>query len=78
MDPREQLNAFEQIESAELEVLAVFHSHPTGPFVPSPTDIEESAYQVISIIWSPVDGKWQARGFWIEDGHAAEVPLVVV
>jgi proteasome lid subunit RPN8/RPN11 len=78
MDPKEQLNAFEQIESAGMDVLAVFHSHPTGPPVPSPTDIEEAAYQVISIIWSPVDGEWQARGFWIEDGHAAEVPLAVV
>jgi proteasome lid subunit RPN8/RPN11 len=75
MEPRAQLRAFEQIESAGQEIVAIFHSHPKGPSVPSPTDIKEAAYPVIHIIWSPVGRKWRARGFWIEDGRAAEVPL---
>jgi proteasome lid subunit RPN8/RPN11 len=75
MEPRAQLRAFEQIEAAGQEVLAIFHSHPKGPSVPSPTDIKEAAYPVVHIIWSPVGRKWHARGFWIENGHAAEVPL---
>jgi proteasome lid subunit RPN8/RPN11 len=75
MEPRAQLRAFEQIEAAGQEILAIFHSHPKGPSVPSPTDIKEAAYPVVHIIWSPVGRKWRARGFWIEDGHAVEVPL---
>jgi proteasome lid subunit RPN8/RPN11 len=77
MEPRAQLRAFEQIEDAGQEILAIFHSHPKGPSVPSPTDIREAAYPVVHIIWSPVGRRWNARGFWIEDGRAAEIPLNV-
>lgn len=78
MDPKAQLRAMEQIESEGLEVVAIFHSHPKGPSVPSPTDVAEAAYDVVNIIWSKVGRRWQARGFWIENGHAAEIPLTVV
>lgn len=78
MDPKAQLRAFEQIESEGLEIVAIFHSHPKGPSVPSPTDIAEASYEVVNIIWSKVGRRWQARGFWIEDGHAAEVPIMVI
>jgi [CysO sulfur-carrier protein]-S-L-cysteine hydrolase len=78
MDPKAQLRAMQRIESEGLEIVAIFHSHPKGPSVPSPTDIAEASYDVVNIIWSKVGRRWQARGFWIEDGHAAEVPLTVV
>ena len=78
MDPKAQLRAIEQIESEGLEIIAIFHSHPKGPSVPSPTDIAEAAYRVVNIIWSKAGRRWQARGFWIEAGHAAEIPLTVV
>ena len=77
MDPKAQLRAFAQIEEAGQELLAIFHSHPKGPSVPSPTDIKEAAYAAVYVIWSPVGRRWQARAFWIEAGHAAEVPLNV-
>jgi proteasome lid subunit RPN8/RPN11 len=78
MDPKAQLRAIEHIESEGLDIVAIFHSHPKGPSVPSPTDIAEASYNVVNIIWAKVGRRWQARGFWIEDGHAAEVPLTVV
>jgi proteasome lid subunit RPN8/RPN11 len=71
------LKAFNQIESAGMEVIAIFHSHPNGPDHPSLTDIEESAYPVVNLIWAPRDGDWQARGFWIEAGSFSEVTLRV-
>jgi proteasome lid subunit RPN8/RPN11 len=77
MDPKAQLRAMNQIEAEGLELVAVFHSHPKGPSILSPTDIREVAYPVVNIIWSRVGRRWQARGFWIENGHAAEVPLNV-
>lgn len=78
MDPRAQLRAMEQIEAEGMEILAIFHSHPKGPSVPSPTDIEEAAYPVVNIIWSKAGRRWQARGFWIEAGQVTETPLTIL
>lgn len=78
MDPTEQLNALEWIDSNGLELLAIFHSHPTGPETVSATDIKEAAYPVVNIIWSTNNRSWQAHGFLIEDGRATEVELQIV
>jgi proteasome lid subunit RPN8/RPN11 len=77
MDPHEQLEAFHWIECNGLDLLGIFHSHPTGPGTASVTDIAEAAYEVIHLIWFQDQGRWQARGFWIEDGRASEVPLQI-
>jgi len=76
--PSAQLVAFEQIEQAGMEILAIYHSHPKGPPHPSPTDVEEAYYPVVYVIWSPESERWQARGFWIENGNFIEVPLEIV
>ena len=78
MDPIGQLQAFEWIESNGLDLLAIFHSHPTGPETVSPTDIEDSAYAVVNVILARVDGGWRTRGFWIEDGGFEEVSLEIL
>lgn len=75
MDPIEQLHAFEWIDSQSLDLLGIYHSHPAGPETVSPTDIADSAYNVVQIILSRVEGPWRARGFWIENGGYIEVPL---
>lgn len=77
MDPSEQLRAFDWMESNDLDLVAIFHSHPTGPETASPTDIAEAAYAVVHIILSQMGNQWQARGFWIEDGVAREVTLKI-
>jgi proteasome lid subunit RPN8/RPN11 len=80
MDPSEQLNAFEWIESNGLDLLGIFHSHPTGPETVSPTDIAESAYEVVYVILARVNNKqsWHARGFWIKDEAYNEVTLHII
>jgi proteasome lid subunit RPN8/RPN11 len=72
MNPLEQLRAFEQIESAEEELLAIYHSHPAGPPHPSETDIAEAFYPVYTVILSPDlhAPTWRTRVFWIENGIA--------
>ncbi len=77
MDPYEQLQAFNWIESNGLDLLGIFHSHPAGSDAVSATDIAEAAYEVVHVIWSRNDGHWQPRGFWIENGSVTEVPLQI-
>jgi proteasome lid subunit RPN8/RPN11 len=77
MEAREQLQAFESIETCGLELLAIYHSHPTGPEIPSETDLEESQYEVVNLIWSPREDNWQARAFWLEKNKATEIPVVI-
>ncbi len=78
MDPIEQLNAFEWIDSNGLELIGIFHSHPTGPETVSPTDIAQAAYAVVHVILARVENSWRARGFWIEDGRYGEVDLQIL
>lgn len=78
MDPQQQLDAFESIESRAEELLAIFHSHPAGPETVSATDIAEAAYPVIHIVLARVNGNWRPRAFWIENAQAEEVTLQIV
>ena len=78
MEARAQWRAFERIEAAGMELVAIYHSHPNGPDHPSQTDIAESMYPVAQIIWVRVDGEWQARGFQIEGGKVAEITLELI
>jgi len=77
MDPYEQLQAFEWIESHALQLVGIFHSHPAGPETASATDIAEAAYEGVHIIWSHPHGQWKARGFWLENGQVLEVALLL-
>jgi [CysO sulfur-carrier protein]-S-L-cysteine hydrolase len=75
MDPQEQYNALMWIETNGLDLVGIFHSHPSGPNTVSPTDIAEVAYEVVQIIWSRSNGTWNMRGFWIESGQVTEITL---
>lgn len=77
MDPYEQLQAFEWIDSNGLTLLGIFHSHPTGPETVSATDIAEAAYDVVHIVCSRHDRQWNMRGFTIENGKATEITLLL-
>ena len=63
----------------DFEPLGIYHSHPTGPSVPSPTDVAEAAYPdavyvVISLRTTPPG----VRGFAIVDGEVDEVSINVL
>ena len=78
MEPLVQLYAFDWIETHGLELVGIFHSHPTGPGTPSQIDFDEAAYPVAQVIWSRHGKGWQARGFWIELDQAAEILLQII
>ena len=78
MAAREQLDAFERIDQAGLELVGIYHSHPNGPNRPSPTDIAEAFYpEAVHLIWAPQDGVWSCRAFRIQEGHLQEVNLTM-
>ena len=76
VEPKEQLDIFNEIEEQGWDLLAIYHSHPNGPPYPSTTDIQEAYYpEAIYLIWAQTGGKWIYNGFLIQDGKFAEVPV---
>jgi proteasome lid subunit RPN8/RPN11 len=78
MDPHEQLDAFNFIERECWELIAIYHSHPTGPSSPSVTDINEAYYpEVLYLIWSQETEEWDCRAYKILDQKAIELPVII-
>jgi proteasome lid subunit RPN8/RPN11 len=64
MEPRAQVDALLDLEAHELELLAIYHSHPSGPPGPSATDAAEASYpEAAAVIWCSDSGRWKARAF---------------
>lgn len=76
MEPTEQLKAFQLLESRDLELVGIYHSHPHGPDSLSSTDILEAYYpDVVHLIWSNSTKGWRCRGFRIFDREVREVRI---
>ena len=79
MDAQQQIEAFLAMEKNGQELLAIYHSHPAGPSVPSETDRAEFAYPgVITLIWWLKGEIWDCRAYWIRDGGVTEAALILV
>ena len=79
MDPAEQLAAMLDIEERELELLAIYHSHPQGPATPSTVDIRTNYYPKtahVIVSWSDPDHP-TARAFRIQGGDISEIPFQI-
>ncbi|GMR11181.1 MAG: hypothetical protein BMS9Abin28_2008 [Anaerolineae bacterium] len=78
MDPAEQIQALFGFEERGQELVAIYHSHPSGPPGPSEMDLSEAAYpEALQLIWFQEEGDWTCRAYRYEDGAAAEVALTV-
>jgi proteasome lid subunit RPN8/RPN11 len=79
LHPQEQLQAFQWIEAQGWELLGIYHSHPRGPDVPSPIDVNEAFYpEAVYLIWSVQKGQWKCRAFSIQGGKIIEVAISVL
>lgn len=75
-DPTEQLRAFNDLESRGLELMAVYHSHPASPPVPSETDVGMAFYpDALHVIVSLAGARPRIRCYSIRQGVAVGEPL---
>lgn len=73
-----QLEAFQEMEAAGWELLAIYHSHPAGPATPSATDLAEATYpETAQLIWSPGEDDWRCRAFRIHNGCSHSLSLEI-
>ncbi len=65
---RSMLDADRDMRSHGLDLLAVYHSHPTSHAVPSRTDLERHGMEeVVCLIVSLADDPPTVRGWWLTD-----------
>jgi proteasome lid subunit RPN8/RPN11 len=79
IDPREQLRLYNEIESAGLDLGAIYHSHTRTEPAPSQTDIN-FAYGWPGVLWVIVGlagEEPEVRTWLIDDGRVSERELTV-
>jgi proteasome lid subunit RPN8/RPN11 len=73
---RGMFDATRDIDRRGLRVLAVYHSHPASPPVPSKTDLARSySPDVVNVIVSLQADPPVVRGWWLQDDRYAEAEL---
>lgn len=80
MEPSEQFRAFKEMRAEGLELLGIYHSHPTSQAYPSQTDVKlayypEAAYLIASL-QNP--DKPVIKGFRIVDGIISDEALEII
>ena len=80
MDPREQFSVVKALRSQELEMLAVYHSHPATPARPSAEDIRlartpDISYVIVSLVDSSAP---ELRSFRISGGGVEPEELKII
>lgn len=79
MDPKEQIKVFKDMRTHEVELKAIYHSHPNHPAYPSQTDVRLAYYpEAVYIIISINDNKEiEMRGFRILEGNITEADIEI-
>lgn len=77
MDPKEQIDAMRNMRDNGEELIAIYHSHPHAPALPSETDLieaeyTEAAYLIVSL---NTVGVLEMTAFHIKDKQASEMAL---
>ena len=79
LDPKEQLEAFNEIEEKGWELLGIFHSHTHTEAYPSETDRRQAFYpEAHYFVLSVADRDHPVlRGFTIRDGAVEEQDVMI-
>jgi proteasome lid subunit RPN8/RPN11 len=78
--PREIFSRIREMRAAGLELLGIYHSHPSTANEPSPRDIAQAYYpDAVYFILSPQqDSPRPVRAFSIREGRVAELEIGIV
>ena len=79
VEPKAQLEAMNDMDDLDLDLVGIFHSHTFTEAYPSRTDVELAAYpEATYLILSLADLEAPVlRGFGIRDGQVSEVEVSV-
>jgi proteasome lid subunit RPN8/RPN11 len=79
-EPKEMFTASRDMREHELDLVAIYHSHPASPPIPSKKDLERNFYgdSVIHSIVSLVGGTPEVRGWWLLDKNFEEATWQIV
>lgn len=79
MEPKEQFAVIKDMRAKEMDMLAIYHSHPHSPARPSGVDINLAYYpEAVYIIISLMDAaKPVIKGFLIKEGEVEETALKI-
>ncbi len=80
MEPKEQFNVLKAVRAADLEILAIYHSHPNSPARPSAEDIRLALTPGVTYVIVSLQNPNQPaiKGFLIDDDNITEVPVKIV
>jgi proteasome lid subunit RPN8/RPN11 len=79
MDPQEQIDKLFWMEEQGLSLVGIYHSHPTGPYQPSQTDLREAAYpDAAYLVWSRIRMEWDCRAFMLRPEGPKEIEIQIV
>lgn len=77
-EPRSHFSADRDIRRQGLEVLAVYHSHPTSEPVPSRKDLERNNWpQAVTLIVSLMTQPPPVRGWWLSADISREAEWTI-
>jgi proteasome lid subunit RPN8/RPN11 len=78
-DARDMLRAFRDMRDRGIDLLAIYHSHPTSAPVPSAHDLAHNTYgeSVVHLIVSLADAEPQVRAWWLGETGFRRAELAV-
>jgi len=78
MDSKEQFKVMKDIRENNLEMVAIFHSHPSSPAYPSAKDLNLAFYEdSIYIIVSLIEKEPVVKGYLMREGKVEEVGVTI-
>lgn len=78
-DARSMFQAEKRRRERDLEFLAVYHSHPASPAVPSKTDLEFNySEEVMSVIISLLEPEPVVKAYWLTARDYRDAELIIL